>query len=70
MTTTIALLDNDLLPPAPVGAVTDSDSRLNTVVEGAAVGATIGLQFLATDPNKADTVHYSLVADADGAFKI
>ena len=59
-------------PPAntPVGAVGDADASADTVSESGVVGATAGITALATDPDGADTVTYSLTDDAGGRFQI
>ena len=53
-----------------VGPVFDNDGAANVISESAANGAAVGLSALATDPNVADTVTYSLMADHGGAFTI
>ncbi|MBB6521888.1 cadherin repeat domain-containing protein [Pseudoteredinibacter isoporae] len=66
-TLTIGVIDvNELVP---VGSVSDSDSRDNTVAENSTVGSVVGVTALAVaGPN--DTVTYSLSEDADGRFTI
>lgn len=54
--------------PAPIGAITDSDSTTDSVAENSAVGTSTGVTALATDPG--DTVTYSLTNDAAGLFAI
>ena len=48
----------------------DSDVATNTVSEDSAIGATVGVLGLATDPDGTDVVTYSLTSDAGGRFAI
>ncbi|RCW63013.1 cadherin repeat domain-containing protein, partial [Pseudorhodoferax soli] len=64
---TIALTD---VNEAPVGAVTDANAAANSVAENAANGAVVGITALATDPDGAATVGYSLTDNAGGRFAI
>lgn len=54
----------------PVGPVSDVDGAANEVREGLAAGAVVGLTAFAEDPDKDDTVSYSLFDDAGGRFEI
>ena len=54
----------------PVGPVGDVNLASNEVTENAAAGTTVGVTALATDPETADTVSYSLDDDAGGRFAI
>jgi hypothetical protein len=44
--------------------------RLITVVENSAIGTTLGITALASDPDGTDVVTYSLTNDAGGRFAI
>jgi len=53
-----------------IGAVSDSDAAANAVNENAAIGTTVGVTALASDPDTVDTVSYTLDDDAGGRFAI
>ncbi|MEM7220843.1 MAG: cadherin domain-containing protein [Pseudomonadota bacterium] len=53
-----------------VGAISDQDSDLNEVSEGATPGATVGITAFADDPDAPDTITYSLDDSASGLFAI
>ncbi len=53
-----------------VSAVVDSNAAANSVAENSAIGTTVGITGLATDPDGTDTVTYSLTSDAGGLFTI
>ncbi|KXF81119.1 cadherin domain-containing protein [Enterovibrio coralii] len=53
-----------------VTAVTDTDGTANVILETAAIGSTVGVQFTASDSDLSDTVTYSLSDDAGGLFAI
>ncbi len=53
-----------------VGPVTDADTDANSVGENAANGTEVQITGLATDPDAADSVTYSLSDDYNGAFTI
>ncbi len=63
---TINVTDVDEAP----GAITDSDATGDSVSENAAIGANVGIQASATDPDSGDSVVYSLDDDAGGLFAI
>ena len=53
-----------------VGALTDADGTVNSLLESAGIGATVGITALATDADGSDSVTYSLADDAGGRFAI
>jgi hypothetical protein len=63
-------LRSNLCRPMPIGSVIDIDSSSNTVVEGAQVGSSTGIQVTAIDPNGEDSIKYILVNDEASAFNI
>jgi hypothetical protein len=66
----IAIVDDNLIPPAVLGALIDTNNAINLVVEGAEIGSDVGITLRAQDPNREDTVSYSLTNDSDGGFSI
>ena len=54
----------------PLGAVTDANAADNQMSEDAAAGSVVGIAALALDPDKGDSVTYSLSDDAGGRFSI
>jgi hypothetical protein len=48
-----------------LGPLSDSDSAVDAVLEGMAIGSAVGLTMLAVDANADDSVSYSLTSDAD-----
>ncbi len=55
---------------AGVGALADADVAANSLAENASLGSLAGITALATDPDLADNISYSLVDDAGGRFVI
>ena len=64
---TINVLDAN---EAGVGALADADVAANSLAENASLGSLAGITALATDPDLADNISYSLVDDAGGRFVI
>ena len=54
----------------PIGPVSDIDNKDNQVSEGLSAGTKVGITAKATDPDKEDSVSYTLFDDADGRFAI
>ena len=54
----------------PISTLIDVDVAVNTVAENAAIGTLVGVTASASDPNATDTITYSLVDNASGAFQI
>ncbi|HYC06222.1 MAG TPA: cadherin domain-containing protein [Azospirillaceae bacterium] len=65
-TFTITVSDVNEAPAMPV----DADAATNTVDEGSASGAAVGITAQATDPDAGAAVTYSLADDAGGRFQI
>jgi len=63
----IDVLDIDESPLSPL---TDSNGLINLVSENAIIGTTVGITASAIDPDRDDTVNYSLSNDAGGLFDI
>ena len=53
-----------------IGAISDTDSAADYVLENAANGTAVGLTAFADDPDGTDTVSYALDDDASGRFAI
>ncbi|WP_367848130.1 cadherin domain-containing protein [Rhodoferax sp. WC2427] len=64
---TVAVVD---VNEGGVGLVIDADATPNRVAENAATGTLVGITARATDPDRTDTVSYSLADDAGGRFAI
>jgi VCBS repeat-containing protein len=68
-TQTISVTITDVNEGA-VSAVVDNNAATDTVLENSAIGTTVGITALASDPDGADVVTYSLTNDAGGRFEI
>jgi K319L-like, PKD domain/Cadherin domain len=64
---TITVTVNEYIP---IGLMSDTNKRMNKILETAAIGAPVGIIAVATDPSFADAVSYSLADNAQGLFAI
>ena len=54
----------------PISTPIDVDAAVNSVTENAAIGTLVGVTAHSTDADATDTITYSLVDNANGAFQI
>jgi hypothetical protein len=66
----IAVLDDNLVPPSPIAGITDSNSAMNHVIEGAAMGLPVGITLNAVDANRQDSVSYEIVSSNNSALSV
>jgi len=60
----------DITVTSGIGSLVDTDTTVNSVDENMPLGASVGIDVNAIDPDASDVVTYALIDDANGAFSI